>query len=156
MFKAVAAIAFSLLTLTGAAATEASLYIPYDIDVSITGSVDQPPVEFMGDGIAAERAGLIASFEQTFAPLDAASVDQPAVEFMGDGIAAERAGLVASFEQSFAPPEAEAPAEIEPDLARLEPNETGSLALTAWEEEEPSLVKAYFESRAAYEAMLTP
>jgi hypothetical protein len=75
---------------------------------------------------------------------------------MGNGIAAERAGLAAFFEQTFAPPEAETLAEIEADLATLEPNETGSLALTAWEEEEPSLVKAYFESRAAYEAMLTP
>ena len=121
MFKAVAAIAFSLLTLTGAAATEASLYIPYDIDVSITASVDQSPVEFMGDGIAAERAGLAASLEQ-----------------------------------SVALPEAETLAEIEADLATLEPTETGSLALMAWEEEEPLLVKAYFESRAAYEAMLTP
>ena len=121
MFKAVAAIAFSLLTLTGAAATEASLYIPYDIDVSITASVDQPPVEFMGDGLAAERAGLAADMEPTFATLDTETL-----------------------------------AQFGADLAALEPTETGSLTLMAWEAEEPLLLKAYFESRAAREAMLTP
>ena len=156
MFKAVAAIAFSLLTLTGAAATEASLYVPYDIDVSITASMDQPSVEFMGDGIAAERAGLAAFFEQSFAPLKA-SVDQPPVEFMGDGIAAERAGLAADMEPTFATLDTETLAQFGADLAALEPTETGSsLTLMAWEAEEPLLLKAYFESRAAREAMLTP
>ena len=66
MFKAVAAIALSLLTSPPLLPRRASH--PYDIDESITGSVDQPPVEFMGDGIAAERAGLAGPFEGACAP----------------------------------------------------------------------------------------
>jgi hypothetical protein len=83
-----------------------------------------------------------------------ARVDQPTIAFMGDGLAAERARLAARTEQALAPVDPDRMARFEADV--LEPTETGSLGLAAWEAEEPSLVNAYFEGRAAYESMLTP
>jgi hypothetical protein len=107
----------------------------------------------MGDGIAAERAGLaIVDVQVT------GSIGQEPVEPMSDGLAAERAQLAAAFDaQHFLADEPETLALIEAELAALrEPTVTGSLPLMPWEAEEPALMKAYVTGRAAYEAMLTP
>ncbi len=151
MFKTIAALAFSLLTVTSAAADVMSLSRSYDPEPVMTSSLRSSPV-LMGDGAAAELGGL-----SPFDVLSTGSIAQPPAASMGDGLAAEEAGLAAAFDALPIGAFSEEPAAFETALhAADEPAATGSLGLSAWEIEEPALVQAFVAGREAFEATLTP
>ncbi|HEV2558541.1 MAG TPA: hypothetical protein VGU45_07945 [Microvirga sp.] len=122
MFKTIAAVAFSLFAVTSAAADVMSLSRSYGLetamtaglhssrismndgvaaeraglstlDVLSTGSIAQPLVAFMGDGLAAEEASLAAAFDAL--PMVAFSETPPMFDAADEPAATGSLGLSA-------------------------------------------------------------